>query len=65
MLSIMGAMRKAATALYLPFEPVAEWEALSLILANISLGYKGRLSAAGVDEESSMGWSRRSGKSAS
>lgn len=51
-LSIMGAMRKAATALYLPFRNLSQnGSTLSLILANISLGYKGRLSAAGVDEE--------------
>lgn len=50
-LSIMGAMRKTATALYLPFRNLSQnGSTLGLILANISLGYKGRLVSVGVDE---------------
>lgn len=50
-LSIMGAMRKTATALYLPFRNLSQnGSTLGLILANISLGYKGRLAAVGIDE---------------
>lgn len=50
-LSITSSMRKSATALYLPFRNLSQnGSTLGLLLANISLGYKARLEAAGIDE---------------